>query len=122
MKQSITQHHLQHYYEFKPLQVLHQELNELTNTLMREEQQSSDLYPWSAEDDERKNLTDRELLQKNIDVDTSCLTQKERERLMDMLYRYKEAFSLRGEIGRFPNVEVKIDVIDKTPFLLHHIM
>ena len=41
---------------------------------------------------------------------------------MDMLYRYKEAFSLRDEIGTCPNIEVGIDVVDKMPFLLDHSM
>ena len=41
---------------------------------------------------------------------------------MDMLYKYKEAFSLRDEIGTCPNIEVEIDVTDKSPFLLDHIM
>ena len=39
-----------------------------------------------------------------------------------MLHKYKEAFSLRDEIGACPNIEVEIDVIDKSPFLLDHIM
>ena len=32
--------------------------------------------------------------------------------VMDMLYRYKEAFSLRDEIGTCPNIEVGIDKTD----------
>ena len=40
---------------------------------------------------------------------------------MDMLYKYKKAFSLRDEIGTCPNIEVEIDVTDKSPFLLDHI-
>ena len=39
-----------------------------------------------------------------------------------MLYKYKDAFSLRGEIGMCPNIEVGIDVTDKSPFLLDLIM
>ena len=39
---------------------------------------------------------------------------------MDVLYRYKEALSLREEIGTCPNIEVGIDVTDKSPFLLDH--
>ena len=40
-----------------------------------------------------------------------------------MLYTYKEAFSLRNEIGTCPNIEVEIDVTDKSPFFitLYHI-
>ena len=31
---------------------------------------------------------------------------------------YKEAFSLRDEIGTCPDIEVEIDVIDKIPFFI----
>ena len=37
---------------------------------------------------------------------------------MDMLYKYKEAFSLRNEIGTCPNIEVEIEVTDKSPFFI----
>ena len=42
---------------------------------------------------------------------------------MDMLYRYKEAFSLRDEIGTCPNIKVEINVTDKSPFFirLYHV-
>ena len=32
--------------------------------------------------------------------------------------KYKEAFSLRDEIGTCPNIEVGIDVTDKSPFFI----
>ena len=35
-----------------------------------------------------------------------------------MLYEYMDAFSLRDEIGTCPNIEVEIDVTDKTPFFI----
>ena len=41
---------------------------------------------------------------------------------MDMLHKYKDALSLRDEIGTCPNIEVEIDITDKLPFLLHHTM
>ena len=37
---------------------------------------------------------------------------------MDMLYKYKDTFSLRDEIGTWPNIEVEIDVTDKFPFFI----
>ena len=37
---------------------------------------------------------------------------------MDMLYKYKEAFSLRDEIGTCPNIAAEIDVMDKSPFFI----
>ena len=35
-----------------------------------------------------------------------------------MLYKYKEAFSLRDEIGTCPNIEVEIDVTNKSLFFV----
>ena len=35
-----------------------------------------------------------------------------------MIYKYKEAFSLRDEIGMCPNIEIDIDVTDKMPFFI----
>ena len=35
-----------------------------------------------------------------------------------MLYKYKGAFSLRDEIGTCPNIEVEIDVMDKSSFFI----
>ena len=42
---------------------------------------------------------------------------------MDMLYKYRDAFILRDEIGTCPNIEVEIDVTDKSPFFirLYHV-
>ena len=37
---------------------------------------------------------------------------------MDMLYKYKEAFSLRDKIGTCPKTGVEIDVTDKSPFFI----
>ena len=84
---------------------------------------SEDRYPWLDLDDERRHMTDKEILDKYINLDNSCLSEKEKRGVMDMLYRYKEAFSLRDEIGTYPNIEVEINVTDKSPFFirLYHI-
>ena len=44
-------------------------------------------------------MTDMEILEKHV---------------MDMLFKYKEAFSLRDEIGTCPNIEGEIEVTDKS--------
>ena len=72
--------------------------------------------------DERKYVSDRDILEKHIDLNNSCLHKEEMGEVMDILYKYKEAFSLRDEIGTCPNIEVEIDVRDKSPFLLDLIM
>ena len=63
-------------------------------------------------------MLDREILEKYIDIDNTCLQEEEEKEVMNMLYKYKEAFSLRGEIGTHPNIEVGIDVTDKSPFFI----
>ena len=44
--------------------------------------------------------------------------EKEKKEVMEMMYKYKEAFSLREEIGMCPNIKVEIDVMDKSPFFI----
>ena len=68
--------------------------------------------------DERRNMMDREILEKYVDLETSCLNKEEKIKVMDMLYKYKEAFCLRDEIGTCPNIEVETEVIDKSPFFI----
>ena len=63
-------------------------------------------------------MTDREILDKYINLDKPCLTLIEKKEVRDMLYKYKDAFSLRDEIGTCPDTEVEIDVTDKTPFFI----
>ena len=46
------------------------------------------------------------------------LNKREKKEVMDILYKYKEAFSLRDEIGTCPNIEVEIDGMDKSPFFI----
>ena len=65
-------------------------------------------------------MTDQEILDKYVDLEQSCLTEKEKKEVMEMLYKYKEVFSLRDEVGICPNIELEIDVTDKFPFLLDH--
>ena len=67
-------------------------------------------------------MSDREILEKYVDLEKSCLTDKEKNQVMDILYKYKEAFSLRDEICTCPNREVEIHVTDKSPISLDHIM
>ena len=63
-------------------------------------------------------MTDKDILDKYIDLDNSYLNKEERREVMNMLYRYKEAFHLRDEIGICPNIQVEINVTDKSPFFI----
>ena len=75
-------------------------------------------YPWLEPDNEKKNMSDREILKKYTDLDKLCLIDSEKKQVMDTMYKYKDAFSLRDEIGTCLNIEVEIDVRDKSPFFI----
>ena len=81
----------------------------------REQKSLTDKYPWLDPDDERKHMTDREILEKYISLNNSCLDKEEKTKVIDKLYKYRGTFILRDEIGTCPNIEVKIDVTDKSP-------
>ena len=88
------------------------------NTLKNEREQRSleDKYLWLDPDDDQRHMTDREILEKYINLDDSCLNEEEKIKVMNMLFDYKWPFNLRDEIGTCPNIEVKIDIMDKSPF------
>ena len=106
IKQSIPQQNLSKYYRFERAETLCTYFNKFINTLKkdREQVEQKESYPWLDSSDERKYMTDQEILDKYIDLEGSCLTKEEKKELMKMSYKYKEAFSLRDEIGKCPNI------------------
>ena len=120
IKQGILQQNLSKYYRFERAEALCIYFNKCINMLKKEREQiePEENHPWLDSSDERKYMTDREILDKYIDLESSCLTKEEKKEVMEMLYKYKEAFSLRDEIGTCPNIEVEIDVMDRSPFLI----
>ena len=81
-------------------------------------QDKNDKYPWIAKDDPRRYQTDAEILYEKIDLKDSALTKKEKAKLMKMILKYRDAFSLRDEIGECPNLVADIKVIDESPFFV----
>ena len=63
-------------------------------------------------------MTDKEILDKYINLKDSYINEQERKQVMGMLYEYKDVFSLRDEIGTCPNIEVNIEVMDNLPFFI----
>ena len=117
---SITTN-LSHYHLKSAENVCHQ-YNKLINTLRKEEQEASvhgkDKYPWLDNSDEKKHMTEREILDKYIDLDNSCLSRCEKKKVRRLTYNYKDVFSLRDEIGTCPNIEVEIEVTDRSLFFI----
>ena len=120
IKQGVLQQNLSCMYHFKSANEVCNKFNKLINTLRKEEKETcnTDKYPWLDDSDERKHMTDREILDKYINLEDSCLTKWEKQKLRDIIYDYKDAFSLRDEIGTCPNIKVEIDVTDNSPFFI----
>ena len=119
IKQGVLQQYLSKCYHFKSVNRLCEEFNAIVNERKEEEKKvEKDRYPWLGDNDERNYMTDKEILEKHINLDNSCLTESEKTQVRDMIYEYREAFSLRDEIGTCPNIGIDIDVTDKTPFFI----
>ena len=95
---------------------LKQRKDALTDELI--EHDNDDQYPWLAADDERRKLSDEEIIYRYIDLSDSDLTEDEKIEVRETLLKYKEAFSLRDEIGRCPHMEVELELHDKSPFFI----
>ena len=120
IKQGVLQQNLSKNYHFESVEKLCEEFNPIINERKKEEKKEveKDMYPWLDDSDERKYMTDGEILEKYINLDNTCLTESEKVQLRDMIYKYREAFSLRDEIGTCPNIEIDIDITNKTPFFI----
>ena len=67
--------------------------------LKEEKEETKDKHSWLDQGDERRNISDKEILEKYVDIENSHLSDSEKRLIMDILYRYKGSFSLRDEIG-----------------------
>ena len=97
IKHGVLQQNLSKNYHFESIEKLCEEFNAIVNDRKKEEEKEveKDKYPWLDDSDERKYMTDGEILEKNINLDNSCLTESEKVQVRDMSYKYREAFSLR---------------------------
>ena len=89
IKQGILQQNLSRYYKFEKAEKLCEYFNKFVNTLQKERELKlpEDKYPWLDPSDKQRHMTDREILEKYIDLDNSCLTKGEKKEVMNMLYR-----------------------------------
>ena len=81
IKQGILQQNLSKYYKFERADTLCEHFNKFINTLKkeREQEESKENYPWLVPSNERKYMTDKELLDKYIDLDKSSLMEEEKK-------------------------------------------
>ena len=86
----------------KKVDTLCEHLNKFINTLKKERQQEE---------------TKEKYIRKIYRFEKSCLMDKEKKKVME-IYKYKETFSLRDEIGTCCNIEVEMNETDRSPFFL----
>ena len=89
IKQGVLQQNLSKYYHFEETKRVCDEFNKMVNVLKKEETQAKEKYPWLDDSDEGKCMTDKEILDKYMNLEVSCLTKSEKKRLMEMLYDIK---------------------------------
>ena len=120
IKQGVLQQNLSCMYHFESANKVCNQFNKLINALKKEEEGicNTDKYPWLDDSDERKHMTDKEIRDKYINLDDSCLTKQEKQKLRDLIYDYKDAFSLRDKIGMCLNIKVEINVMDNSLFFI----
>ena len=77
VKQGVLQQNLSCMYYFESVNEVCNQFNRLINTLRREEKGmcNTDRYPWLDDSDERKHMTNKEILDQYIDLKNSCLTK-----------------------------------------------
>ena len=118
IKQEVLQEHLGRHHHLELADDVRDQYNRLINLKRKEEENSEGKFPWLEDTDKRKYMTDREILDKYVNLDISCLTKAEKTQVRELLYKYKDAFSLSDEIGLCPNIKIEIDVTDKLPFFI----
>ena len=100
-----------------------EQYNRMSGSLMRKKgnpMKGVDPYPWLAPDDPHRFQTDNQILYENIDLSHSHLTSKEKAKLMKLIINYRDAFSLRDEMGACSNLTADIKVLMSHLSLLDH--
>ena len=68
-------------------------------------------YPFLEDSDPRLSMTDAEIIDKDIRLDTARLSAKAKERLMAIIHKNSEAFSLHSDIGSCDDSNIRFEVL-----------
>ena len=76
----MLQQNLSRFYKFESVEKVCDQFNNLIiNTLKKEEKlETGEKYPWLDKKDERKYMSDREILEKYINLDNTCNRGREK--------------------------------------------
>ena len=73
-----------------------------------------DQYPCLDEKDPSRHMTDKEILESTIGWSEAYITEEQKQALL----KHTEPSSFRDEIGLCPNMELKLELNDKTTFYI----
>ena len=89
IKQGVLQQNLSQYYHIESAETVCKQYNRLINTLHKAEREvdicGKDRYSWLDNNEERKYISDKEILDNYIDSDNSCLTRQEKSKVRKLL-------------------------------------
>ena len=75
IRPGILQQNLGKYYRFKSADIWCKQFNTFINTLKGRKEEMKENYPRLELDNERRNMSEREILDKYVDLDKSCLSE-----------------------------------------------
>ena len=78
IKQEVLQEHLGRHYHFELADDVCNQYNRFINLMRKEEENSKGKFPWLEDTNKRKYMMDREILDKYVNLDNSCLTEIEK--------------------------------------------
>ena len=77
-----------------------------------------DKYPWLDPDDNRRHMTDAEILRHKLKLEDSLLNDNGKEEFLTKTADFHDVFSLRDKMGTCPFIEVHLKLKDETPFFV----
>ena len=89
IRQGTLQQNLCKYYRFESVDILSEQFNNFVNTIKKEKEETREKYPWLEQDDKRKNITVKEILDKSINLDKSCPSDAKNKQVQER----QESFS-----------------------------
>lgn len=81
-------------------------------------EQKKHKYPFLESNDPRLDMTDQQIIDSSIDLSTCTLRGQNIQKLRSLLYKHSEAFSLHGEVGDVPDVEISFKLNNTDGFYI----
>ena len=117
IKQEVLQEHLGRHYHFKLADDVCDQYNRFVNLMRKEEESSEGKFLWLDDTDKRKYDGQRNIGQ--IHESRQFMFDQDRKRVgKRLIVPIQGCISLRDEIGLCPNIEIEIDVTDKSPLFI----